>query len=773
MSSAAVGQSWYPPAPVRAARWRTALSCNPVHDLQQLDVQIELDLTSWRAIDTDPQFVIELPTACQSGGWFLFEIAIKPVVGRLSMPCLYVDNGQGFAQQDCTLLDRDNITGMLRSVVNGSRGLIRLRLDPSNRCCEFMMGAATLTRLGRMEVALIALADAQGGRTAPILRTLLDSDLAVLDLRLNDLLAESTAMTARHASADALGYADWIETCERFGGGRQTTQAVGADDGASDGSCTGPLISVLVPVYNTPVKLLQCCIDSVLVQTYSNWELCIADDASDSVDTLRMLRSLMRVDRRIHVVFRKHNGHISAASNSALALVNGDYVALLDHDDELHPAALQRIAEAIASHPQACLIYTDEDKIEDSNVRFDPYFKPDWNPDLMLGHNFISHLGVYRTEMVREVGGFREGYEGSQDYDLALRCIERLQPDQIHHVPHVLYHWRATAGSTALTVSQKGYAAGAALRAISDHLRRSGIAARVSLCETSQQYRVQYAVPSPAPLVSLIVPTRDQVGLLSQCIDGLLHRTDYRNIEILIVDNQSTDRDALAYLTDIERDPRVRVLRYDAAFNYPAINNFAARQASGTLIGLINNDIDVIDADWLDEMVAQACRHGIGAVGAKLYYGDGTIQHAGVILGIHGVAAHPYSKLPGDTPGYCNRARLVQNLSAVTAACLIVKKSLYDEVGGLDEALAVAFNDVDFCLRIRANGYRNLWTPYARLRHLESVSRGAEDTPEKRERFSAEVAMMLERWGSALTCDPAYNPNLTLNGEPFSLNFDL
>jgi GT2 family glycosyltransferase len=530
-----------------------------------------------------------------------------------------------------------------------------------------------------------------------------------------------------------------------------------------------PLISVVMPVYNVDEKWLRSAIESVRRQLYQNWELCIADDCSSRPHVRMVLKEYAEKDPRIKAVFRQQNGHIAAASNSALELAAGEFVAFLDNDDELSEHALYMVAEELNAQPEADLIYSDEDKINEQGKRFSPHFKTDWNPDLFYSLNFISHLGVYRTSILRKLGGFRSGYEGSQDYDLALRVVEQIPEDHILHIPHILYHWRAIPGSVASNPDEKKFAHEAARKAIRSHFERTGNAATITAGHNNY-HRATYPLPTPQPLVSLIIGTRDRVELLRQVIEGILEQTDYQRIELLIIDNQSREPATLSYLDEIQKHAQVRVIPYDAPFNFSAINNLAVGQSQGEIIGLLNNDIKIISSGWLIEMVSHALRPEIGAVGAKLYYADDTIQHAGVILGVGGVAGHLYKHLPKEANGYYSRPHVIQNFSAVTGACLLMRRQIFDEVGGFDEVnLPVAFNDIDFCLRIRKRGYRILWTPYAELYHLESASRGSDKTPEKLFRFQRECAFMHSLWGDALLNDPYYNPNLSLHAEDCSL----
>ncbi len=444
---------------------------------------------------------------------------------------------------------------------------------------------------------------------------------------------------------------------------------------------------------------------------------------------------------------------------------------LMDHDDLIPVHALYMVAVELNAHPDVDLIYSDEDKINEQDKRYEPYFKCDWNFELFCSMNMISHLGVYRTSLLREVGGFRKGFEGSQDYDIALRVVARTKPERIRHIPHILYHWQVFQTSGSYSTDFLDKAINSSRRALADYFENIG--EKVEITKGYGSYnRVVRSLPDPAPLVSLLIPTRDKVDLLRGCVDGLLHRTDYANMEILILDNESTEPETLAYFQSLSGDNRVRILKCTGPFNFSAINNLGVEHARGSIIGFINNDIEVIGPEWLREMVIQAIRPNVGAVGAKLLYADGTLQHGGVIVGLGGIACHSHKNFGRHEAGYFCRAQVPQYLSAVTAACLLMRRECFDEVGGYDERnLAVAFNDVDLCLKVRAAGYDIVWTPYAELYHLESASRGDDMAPEKAARFAREIEYMRKRWGDVLDNDPYYSPNLTISSEDFAFGF--
>jgi glycosyltransferase involved in cell wall biosynthesis len=523
------------------------------------------------------------------------------------------------------------------------------------------------------------------------------------------------------------------------------------------------LISIIMPVYNPDLGYLSAAINSVRAQIYENWELCIADDASTDALVAQILKEHAAADSRIKLTFRERNGHIAACSNSALQLTNGEWVALLDQDDLLPEHALAVVAATIGDHPDAGLIYSDEDKIDQSGARCSPFFKPDWNPELLLGENYISHLGVYRRALLREIGGFHEGYEGSQDYDLALRCVEKLHPAQIRHIPRVLYHWRMVEGSAAALGEAKPYAHTAARRAIADHLRRENIPGTVVPCpENPYWYRVIYDLPSPAPLVSVIIPTRDQVALLQRCLKSLRENTDYTPIEIVIVDNGSKEPETHALFRELSENASIQILSDTDEFNFSRLINQGARAARGEILALLNNDIETEKTGWLREMVSHAIRPEVGAVGARLWYPDGRLQHAGVVIGLHGLASHAFQRFPPQPISPMNRTFVLsQNYSAVTAACMVLRKAIFDDLGGFDENLPNNFNDVDFCLRLRERGWQIIWTPYADLIHHESASRGHISGPAERAQWPREAAYMQKKWDEQLQRDPFYNPNLS------------
>ena len=534
-----------------------------------------------------------------------------------------------------------------------------------------------------------------------------------------------------------------------------------------------PKISIAMPVYNVDEKWLRLCIDSILNQVYTNWELCMADDASTDPNVKKILTEYQQLDERIRVVFREQNGHISEATNSALAIATGEFVALLDNDDELAINAFYEVVKVLNENPELDLIYSDEDKIDMDGNRSDPAFKPDWSPDLLLGTNYISHLGVYRRSILEEIGGFRKGYEGSQDYDLVLRFTEKTTKERIKHIPKVLYYWRMLPTSTAVDQGSKGYAFEAGLRAVQDALVRRGINGHATHGAANGLYDVYYDIKSDK-LVSIIIPTKNGYKDVQRCVSSIIEKTTYQNYEIIMADNGSTDPKMHELYAEFEQQlpGRFFVESIDIPFNFSTINNRAVKKAHGEYLLFLNNDTEVITENWLTLMVSFAQQERIGCVGAKLLYPNNTVQHAGVILGLGGVAGHGHYGYPHGDLGYFGRLAINVNYSAVTAACLLMKKADFDAVGGFEEAFTVAFNDVDLCLKVQALGRDNVWLHEAELYHFESQTRGYDDKGKKKKRFEQEKVMMEEKWGPLIENDPFYNPNLTRDIPNFSLRID-
>jgi glycosyltransferase involved in cell wall biosynthesis len=530
-----------------------------------------------------------------------------------------------------------------------------------------------------------------------------------------------------------------------------------------------PRISVLMSTCNAREPWLRQAIESVLHQIYPYWELCVVDDASTDPHVRRILEDYAARDSRIRVSFRTGRGGFCAARNEALERTSGDYVALLEEHDALAEHALYLVARGLSARPDLDIVYSDEDSIDSGSSRHDPYFKPDFNRELLYSTGYLCHLGVFRRSLVESAGGFRAGFESASDFDLSLRCVARTKPSRIWHVPRVLYHRRDNAAAPkAVSIRNRGKA-GEGVGALTDYFRSRGETVEVGHLGAGI-YRLRFPIPALPPLVSIIVPTRNKGDLLRRCLESVLGKTTYRAYEVVVVDNGSDDPAALSYLDELRREPRCRVCRFDAPFNYSAINNLAVHDARGDFVLLLNNDTEVITPDWLDELVMWGVREGVGSVGCMLRYPDGTVQHAGVLLGVQGNASHYHKHAPPGSNGYFGRLASVHEVGGNTAACLLVRKEHYVAVGGLDEEnLPVSFNDVDFCLRLRSAGLRNLWTPHAQLYHHESKSRGREDSPDTQARALAEGAFLRWRWGSSLLEDPAYNPNLTLEREDFSL----
>lgn len=529
-----------------------------------------------------------------------------------------------------------------------------------------------------------------------------------------------------------------------------------------------PLISIAVPAYQTPVEFLKQMIESLISQTYPEWELCIANASPDNEEMQRVLADYSAKDSRVRFCNLKENLGIAENTNRAFSMAKGEFMGLLDHDDLLAPNALYEIVQALQDHPQADALYTDEDKVTtELDEHFQPHLKPDFNLDLLRSNNYICHFFVVRRSIVEKAGGFRKEFDGAQDYDFIFRCTENAR--EVLHVPEILYHWRTHKASTADNPASKMYAFEAGKRAIEANLERTGTKGVVSHTQDLGFYHVKYPVQGK-PLVSVIIPNKDEKETLQTCMEMLNNNTSYQNFEIIIIENNSTTDEIFRYYKELSKDPRIHLLRWGKEFNYSAINNFGVAHAKGEYLLFLNNDIKSINPDWMEELLGVCQRPEVGGVGAKLIYPDNTIQHAGCVVGMGGIAGHMFVDMPADRTGYLHKASLLQDMSAVTAACLMMKKEVFEEAGGFTEELAVAFNDVDLCLKVRKNNHLIVYDPYAKLYHMESKTRGAEDSKEKVRRFQTEIEYMRCHWLDILkNGDPYYNKNLSLTKWNYSL----
>lgn len=525
-------------------------------------------------------------------------------------------------------------------------------------------------------------------------------------------------------------------------------------------------ISVLVPAYRTPEVFLRQMIESVLNQTYPHLELCIADGSEENISVEKVVKEYQAKDQRVRYQRLEKNEGIAGNTNAAIRMATGDYLALFDHDDLLAPNALFEVASTIEKD-KADVVYTDEDKVtSDLKEHFQPHFKPDFNPDLLCSNNYICHLFVVKRSLALKLGGQDPAYDGAQDYDFIFRCTE--EAEKIVHIAKILYHWRVHQASTADNPTSKMYAFDAGKRAIEAHLQRIGAKAEVSHTKDLGFYRVKYQVQGN-PKVSIVIPNKDEKETLKKCLESIWQKTTYSNYEIILVENNSTTREIRDYYQELDGKNGVRVVYWDKEFNYSAINNFGISYAKGEYILCLNNDITVISPEWMEELLANCQRPEVGIVGARLYYPDNTIQHAGIVLGMGGCAGSLFVGLARSRGGYLHKAALQQDLSAVTAACFMVKKEAFEKVGGFEEKLAVAFNDVDFCLKVRHAGYLVVYDPYAELYHHESKTRGYENTEAKKRRFQEEIEYMRCHWMPDILRDPYYNENLSLKASDYSL----
>ena len=531
-----------------------------------------------------------------------------------------------------------------------------------------------------------------------------------------------------------------------------------------------PKISIITPVWNVDEKWFRLCIDSVINQIYDNWELCLVDGNSTKPHIKKVLSEYSRKDSRIIIQFSKENKGIAGNSQEALALATGEFIGLLDHDDELANFALFEVVRLLNKNSSLSYIYSDEDKINEKGVRKNPFFKPDWSPDMFYSINYLCHFSVIRARLLHKIGGFHEGYDGSQDYDLFLRVTENLPENQIAHIPKILYHWRMIPESASLSESAKPYVYNAAKKAIADSLKRKKIPIEGVLDGYwVGSFRVQYQIKTN-PEVTIIIPTKDHVEFLKQCIDSIVEKTNNIKYKIYIIDNQSELKETEHYYQSLEKNQTIRVFRYNHSFNFSAMINCAVEQVTSPYLVFIHYDTEVITEEWLSAMLEHAQFDDVGAVGGLLVYPDNTIQHAGLIIGNPHVAINSHNHIPYELFGYFGRARIIHNVSAVGAACMMMRTDLFNEIGKFDTDLAVAYNDVDLCLRLRENGYRIIFTPYTQLYHYVSLNKGFGKFSKNEKKFEGETMIMRKRWGQVIEKgDPYYNINLTTEKEDFSI----
>lgn len=729
---------------------RSSLKLVPLSDVERIQ-------DKWRSTGVDPSFLL---TGKFHFGWS--EITWSSYSTEPIPVKIYWDNGDGFSEErTMKLLPISPGKSCYSAQIFIPREAKQLRIDPGENEIEFELKDIQIKRTTEIQMICNTLRHLllQRGFSLNSIKALIYKIFRTYKYYGFKGLKHKIRAVQNHMNETVNSYESWL-----------IYNSVGRNyykeaESVLEKLKYKPLISVILPVYNVDEIWLRKCIDSVINQLYGNWELCIADDASTKPHIKKVLTEYSERDERIKVHFRKENGHISECSNSALNMANGEFIALLDHDDELALNALYEVVYYLNEHPDADMIYSDEDKIGINGERHSPYFKPDWSPDLILSHMYTCHLGIYRKQIVNEIGGFRKGYEGSQDYDLVLRFTEKT--DKVIHIPKILYHWRSIPESTASGAVAKNYTHYAGLKALNDTLVRRGIEGSVEeLNGYSNMYRVHYKVQDN-PLVSIIIPTKDMADILDTCIDSIHRITKYKNYEIIIVDNGSVNTHTFSVFNKWKAifNSRLKIITLDIPFNYSKLNNVAAHESNGEFLLLLNNDIEVIKPDWLEEMIGYAQKENIGAVGAKLFYPDNTIQHSGVVMGLGGIAGHAFRSCNEYDPGYFGMLLVNRNCSVVTAACLMVKKEIFFEVGGLEEELSVAFNDVDFCLKLLDKGYYNVILNNVILYHHESKTRGMEDTQEKIERFSSEIKYMQNKWPSVISNDSFYNPNLSLESD--------
>ena len=735
-----------------------------VHEANDISVSDDASDTI-RFAGTDPWVRLTLNTNGSRPAFGALRFALRsteperPTHGKL-----YVDYGEGFGEKHLLSFSSEQ-EGDVRLLLVNPAAVVALRWDPDEQPNQCVVEDIAFEDVATPD-QLAAFCQSAG---------LEDPDLGHLKSLGDDLFGEEADLSiADTVSAqydtpyrfdDAFNYDYWRSLYATPDGADYRRM-----DEMIDGFATRPRFSFVMPVYDPPVGFLAEIMDAMLGQNYPDFEICVADDASTNPAVRRLLESYA-LDERVKLVARPVNGHISAASNSALDLATGDYVVLVDHDDLIPRYCLFVVADYLNRFPNARILYSDEDKIDTDGKYSVPYFKSNFNKFLMYGHNQISHLGVYATDLVKRVGGFRKGLEGSQDYDLFLRCYEQIGSDELVHIPHVLYHWRTIPGSTAIAADQKSYALIAAQGAINGHFERSGLPLR-SIDGVLAGNTAVRATREHDTSISIIIPTKDGLDVLKPCIRSIEQRP-HENVEILVVDNMSSEEETRAYLEIMSRRQVFKVIEYPQEFNYSVINNVAVKESTGDILCFLNNDTEVISDAWLERARALLSIPEVGIVGARLLFPDRTLQHFGIATGMgeHGVAGTIHHALPADASGYFGKAQLIAEFTAVTAACLFIRRDVFEEVGGFEPSLRVAFNDIDLCLKVRSAGYRILVDPQITLTHKESKTRGSDASGPNRDRLDREAALMHERWPDALANDPYWSPNLSLMRSDFAFAY--
>ena len=742
----------------------TSCELSPEETLRFLD---DPDGMVWETVGDHAGFGFGEPVtdAGLPEGWYELTGRIECLEGVVTLPSLHPSYPRiGGDVEEIPLPDIPP-SGRLRTLVLFKCPVSALRFCPSVWAARFRLHDFRLRRVSRV-AALWMMLRGTGAHAKPR-ETRQRVSTFVAGLRSAGLRTATTEAFSgylkRQRPPGMTDYDVWVRKYDTFTANRLTALQRRVET-LED---VGTTISVLLPVSGSDLQAIRRCVDGVRQQLWGGWELCVVFDASCDVASKRLLQAGADGDTRIRIAPSPEMDAV-AAFNRCLDMATASHVVVLGTDVELRRHALLEMAALRQRHPDVLFAYADEDWVEADGRRCHPYFKPEWNPDLLRSQSYIGPFAMISAELARAVGGLKEGYGDSSLHELFLRCTENLQRPRIRHVPHILYHRHQGKSEARVADGCAGSEGAEGARAVAEHLARRGIDAKVDSLP-GRTFHVHWPLPPQPPKISLIIPTRDRVDLLRTCVESILAKTRWPNLQIVVVDNHSTERNTLDYLDELRNREHILVLRDDAPFNYAAINNRAVGQCDGELVCLVNNDIEVISPGWLEEMASHALRPEIGAVGAMLYYPDDTIQHAGVIVGLHGVADHVHAGRPRGWPGHGGRALVVQELSAVTAACLLVRRSTYLAVQGLDERLAVAFNDVDFCLRLREHGFHNIWTPHAELYHHESASRGTDDAPERKARYAGEIAYMRRRWAAMLRADPAYNPNLSLRASDSGL----